>query len=705
MWSSDKNLSGRGFLTPQPPAWKKTQFTTVLPLSERKRISPENNGDFHVIHKVPASDSPYGRAKHVQLIDKDPNKAVSMFWAAINAGDRVDSALKDMAVVMKQLNRTDEAIDNESLDNVLIELYKRSGRVDEEIEILQNKLRNSEEGTVFGGKKTKIARSQGKKIQITIEQEKSRILGNLAWAYLQQHNYGIAEQHYRKALSLESDKNKQCNLAICLMHMNRISEAKSLLQDVKASAGTEEMDESYLKSYERAMEMLAQVESQKLAFSFPKMKTIYLGVWTREDCLMQMSKTVNHTVDIMTQVHMHTNWTERVKLKESCRKNSEVLLTQPRRCYWGFNTPDQRRGGRWGEDTVRNSIRKLCFEQTVTTESVPSTSIQNLKEEPPSSSNVKPKNSAVGQEEGEEAQEGLFTQPRNSSSWLNNRDQRRRKSAEESIDYSFSKQSNGVTTHPVQSLNVEPSVSSKDEPEIELEKQANAAPNKKTWADMVEEDEKEEFQCGRKYLGKSSDDGFNKDDDKFGDENLNSNIIYQYAVHSKHHIESITQSAGMTGGYNASPSTVSSRRNRLQEDGFGEMMEELIKLCKVEKKKPISSVLKGVKEAQSTTLEKPFTEEEIWEAIANSDINKAPGPDGLNLGYFKKFWPSLKEVMLLFFKEFYEGKEWDIELNLAKSRIFGINVEEEVLGSLAKEIFNGIFPSEYLGLSSGAKRN
>lgn len=53
-------------------------------------------------------------------------------------------------------------------------LLQRSGRVDEEIEILQNKLRNIEEGTIFGGKKTKIARSQGKKIQITIEQEKSR---------------------------------------------------------------------------------------------------------------------------------------------------------------------------------------------------------------------------------------------------------------------------------------------------------------------------------------------------------------------------------------------------------------------------------------------------------------------------------------------------------------------------------------------------
>ncbi|KAM7502447.1 hypothetical protein LguiB_001351 [Lonicera macranthoides] len=60
-----------------------------------------------------------------------------MFWAAINSGDRVDSALKDMVVVMKQLNRSEEVIktiksfrhfcpleSQESLDNLLIELYK-----------------------------------------------------------------------------------------------------------------------------------------------------------------------------------------------------------------------------------------------------------------------------------------------------------------------------------------------------------------------------------------------------------------------------------------------------------------------------------------------------------------------------------------------------------------------------------------------------
>jgi hypothetical protein len=75
----------------------------------------------------------------VQLVDKDPEKAIALFWGAINAGDRVDSALKDMAIVMKQQNRAEEAIEaikslrsrcsdqaQESLDNILLDLYKVS---------------------------------------------------------------------------------------------------------------------------------------------------------------------------------------------------------------------------------------------------------------------------------------------------------------------------------------------------------------------------------------------------------------------------------------------------------------------------------------------------------------------------------------------------------------------------------------------------
>lgn len=73
----------------------------------------------------------------IQLVDKNPDAAIALFWTAINAGDRVDSALKDMAIVMKQQDRAEEAIEaiksfrnrcskqaQESLDNVLIDLYK-----------------------------------------------------------------------------------------------------------------------------------------------------------------------------------------------------------------------------------------------------------------------------------------------------------------------------------------------------------------------------------------------------------------------------------------------------------------------------------------------------------------------------------------------------------------------------------------------------
>lgn len=248
----------------------------LLPASEKKWNRSQSNNDANLVHKVPAGDSPYIRAKHVQLVDKNPGKAVSLFWAAINSGDRVDSALKDMAAAMKQLNRSDEAIEaiksfrhlcpfeaQESLDNIMLELYKRSGRLEEQIELLKSKLKEIEDATMQKMNRTRLARSQGKKIQITMGQEYSRLLGNLAWAYLQQDHYKLAEEIYRKALSLEPDKNKQCNLAICLMYMNQMTEAKFLLSTVGNSNKTREMHESYAKSYERAIEVMHELESCK----------------------------------------------------------------------------------------------------------------------------------------------------------------------------------------------------------------------------------------------------------------------------------------------------------------------------------------------------------------------------------------------------------------------------------------------------------
>ncbi|XP_073061227.1 protein POLLENLESS 3-like [Primulina eburnea] len=354
----------RGFLTP-PPTWKTRRSSPVLPGSEKKpRRSPQGTSDlFHVFHKVPSGDSPYGRAKHVQLVDKDPSRAVSMFWAAINSGDRVDSALKDMAVVMKQLDRSDEAVEaiksfrhlcplesQESLDNILVELYKKSGRIEEEIEMLKLKLKQIEDGTAFGGQRTKIARTQGKKFQITVEKDYSRLLGNLAWAYMQLKDYKSAEELYRKALSIQPDKNKQCNLAMCLMSMNKLTEAKFLLQATETSFDSGPMDESFAKSYERASQMLVELEAKgvlepvkqtDICLSF---KNMNLGAFTKfpDEKRSDFDRKTKH------------GWYNVSRQEADCvlrpvygspfynGKIPKVPFTQPRRCSLSSNKGNQR---------------------------------------------------------------------------------------------------------------------------------------------------------------------------------------------------------------------------------------------------------------------------------------------------------------------------------------------------------------------------
>lgn len=246
----------------------------------RKAAERQSQEPFHVLHKLPPGDSPYVRAKYFQLVEKDPETAIVFFWKAINVGDRVDSALKDMAVVMKQKDRAEEAIEaihsfryrcsnqaQESLDNVLIDLYKKCGKLEEQIELLKQKLRLIYQGEAFNGKPTKTARSHGKKFQVTLKQETSRILGNLGWAYMQQTNYAAAEAVYRKAQEIDPDANKACNLSLCLIKQGRYREARFVLEDVLGGGRIPCSDE--LKSRSRAEELLRELESCQLVQPAP----------------------------------------------------------------------------------------------------------------------------------------------------------------------------------------------------------------------------------------------------------------------------------------------------------------------------------------------------------------------------------------------------------------------------------------------------
>lgn len=89
--------------------------------------------------------------------------------------------------------------------------------------------------------------------------------GNLGWALMQQNNYIEAEEAYRRALSLAPDNNKMCNLGICLMKQGRISEAKETLHRVKpAVTDGPRGSDSHLKAYERAQQMLKDLEHEMM---------------------------------------------------------------------------------------------------------------------------------------------------------------------------------------------------------------------------------------------------------------------------------------------------------------------------------------------------------------------------------------------------------------------------------------------------------
>lgn len=254
---------------------------------------------FHVVYKIPSGDSPYVRAKHAQIVQKDPEAAIVLFWKAINAGDRVDSALKDMAVVMKQLDRTEEAIEaiksfrvlcsknsQESIDNVLIDLYKKCGRIDEQIVMLKQKLRMIYRGEAFNGRPTKTARSHGKKFQVSVKQETSRILGNLGWAYMQKSNYMAAEVVYKKAQMIDPDANKACNLVYCLIKQARYDEARSVLKDIQLgrTPGSDDM-----RTRSRAQELLAELE-----MNHPQMlPSDIMGLDLDEDFVDGLEKLIN----------------------------------------------------------------------------------------------------------------------------------------------------------------------------------------------------------------------------------------------------------------------------------------------------------------------------------------------------------------------------------------------------------------------------
>jgi hypothetical protein len=58
-------------------------------------------------------------------------------------------------------------------------------------------------------------------------------------------------------------------------------------------------------------------------------------------------------------------------------------------------------------------------------------------------------------------------------------------------------------------------------------------------------------------------------------------------------------------------------------------------------------------EIEAGELIRPFTIKELEEALKDMDVNSAPGPDGLPVGFYREFWNELKIIVLEMFQCLY----------------------------------------------------
>jgi hypothetical protein len=66
---------------------------------------------------------------------------------------------------------------------------------------------------------------------------------------------------------------------------------------------------------------------------------------------------------------------------------------------------------------------------------------------------------------------------------------------------------------------------------------------------------------------------------------------------------------------------------------------------------------------EASNLEAPFEEREVWEVIKGMDGDKAPGPDGFTMAFFKECWGVIKGDFMAVFTEFHDQGEFVKSIN------------------------------------------
>jgi len=170
---------------------------------------------------VPRGSNPYARAKRVQLIEKDLDRAAQLFRQAIKEGDNVESAIKDLAQLFVQQGQPEQAInflrrsrkkirDQQSVDNMLIGFYQNAGQYEQAIALLRKKLE-----------------------RIPHKEAKASVLWQIGNCYLRAEKYTEARQAFEQLLELHPDNlAARRNIAICHFKQQRFDQAERILNEI-----------------------------------------------------------------------------------------------------------------------------------------------------------------------------------------------------------------------------------------------------------------------------------------------------------------------------------------------------------------------------------------------------------------------------------------------------------------------------------------
>lgn len=171
---------------------------------------------------VPKGSNPFARAKQAQVAEKNLDKAEQFFKQAIRENDNLESAVNDLAWLLSQRERFEDAVkvieqnrsrirNQQSLENLLTTIYKKFD-VPKAIELLDKQLNRA-----------------------TTTAKKDQIRWQIAGSYLKIGEYVKAEELFRELLESRPDHVAvKRNIAFCLLRQESYDEAEVLLNQILA---------------------------------------------------------------------------------------------------------------------------------------------------------------------------------------------------------------------------------------------------------------------------------------------------------------------------------------------------------------------------------------------------------------------------------------------------------------------------------------